>query len=707
MTASNNTYTLREFFLGRSNGNYDDYRKIIIPDMQREYCWPSEINPVDGFDLVSSFVKTLVEMSKESSPVKMGLLYGYESPQFNIQLCDGQQRLTTLYLTIGLLYKSICQETTDKEELATVARSILISDFKENFDDKEPRFQYVIRESTLYFLRDLVENYFLGKNTLEDIPRCEWYFEEYTLDPSIVNINKGLKQIHDIIAPLSISDKEQLLDYIINKLSFLYFDMKDRAHEEEQFVVINTTGKALSFSENLKPVLLGGLTDQLYKGDKTELQFFSDMWEDWEQFFWSKRSDKNASNFVSDNQLEEFFRWVYIIEMSLRDNSPASSETSKYNAAQRAYGSRFNLLDITSDVKSLLLTINSYMKAYKAIVEKGLWVPSEKQPIPFQKALSVPDCFRFIPLLYFVKQFCVDNTRQALRAQRLLWELSKHTNYNEEIATVEMIRAIKVLYDKHAKEADIAMLANEEVYSLIRQSLLPADSIIKLHTYTSCTTEEERMQYEHTIWDIENMSCCEGDLSFFYNEFIDKNVSHPLPLSYYQRLLDVLSQTANKPNTLFRRSLLTKGDYYENLSYSRRLDLYTYSFAKDAAYFKSVFRKQTKEESRNIIMPFLKNMYDSEFNPKTFMENCINEYCGQEHDVDEDKWKCLLHLLIIDPSLFDYAHKGVVCYNDSREGQPIARVFEQETLSQGRERTVVQLGNYHKDEPKIETNNNE
>lgn len=438
MTASNNTYTLREFFLGRSNGNYDDYRKIIIPDMQREYCWPSEINPVDGFDLVSSFVKTLVEMSKESSPVKMGLLYGYESPQFNIQLCDGQQRLTTLYLTIGLLYKSICQETTDKEELATVARSILISDFKENFDDKEPRFQYAIRESTLYFLRDLVENYFLGKNTLEDIPRCEWYFEEYTLDPSIVNINKGLKQIHDIIAPLSISDKEQLLDYIINKLSFLYFDMKDRAHGEEQFVVINTTGKALSFSENLKPVLLGGLTDQLYKGDKTELQFFSDMWEDWEQFFWSKRPDKNASNFVSDNQLEEFFRWVYIIEMSLRDNSPASSETSKYNAAQRAYGSRFNLLDITSDVKSLLLTINSYMKAYKAIVEKGLWVPSEKQPIPFQKALSVPDCFRFIPLLYFVKQFCVDNTRQALRAQRLLWELSKHTNYNEEIATVEM-----------------------------------------------------------------------------------------------------------------------------------------------------------------------------------------------------------------------------------------------------------------------------
>ena len=707
MTALNNTYTLKEFFLGRSDANEEDYRKIIIPDMQRDYCWPSEINPIDGIDLVSSFVKTLVEMSKKSSPVKMGLLYGYESPQFNIQLCDGQQRLTTLYLTIGLLYKSISQEVTHTKELTAVARNILISDFEANYDDKEPRFQYAIRESTLYFLRDLVDNYFLGTTTLDEITHSEWYFEEYAQDPSIVNVNKGLKQIYGIVNPLSYNEKEGLLDYIINKLSFLYFDMKDRAHGEEQFVVINTTGKALSFSENLKPVFMGELTDQLYEGNKSELQFFSDMWEDWEQFFWSYRPDKKSNCFVADNQLEEFFRWVYIIEMSLRDNTPASSEKSNYNMAQKAYSSRFNLLEITSDVKTLLLIINSYMMAYKTIVEKGLWVSSEKQPIPFQKALSVADCFRFIPLLYFVKQFCVDNTRQALRAQRLLWELSKHTNYSEEIATVEMIRAIKVLYDKHAKEADIAMLANEEVYSLTRQSLLPADSIIKLHTYTSCTTEEERMQYEQTIWDIENMSCCEGDLSFFYNEFIDKNVPHPLPLSYYQRLQNVLNQTANKPNTLFRRSLLTRGDYYENLSYSRRLDLYTYSFAKDAAYFKSVFRKQTKEESRNIIMPFLKNMYASEFDPKTFMENCINEYCGQEHDVDEDKWKCLLHLLIVDPSLFDYAHKGVVCYNDSKEDQPIARVFEQETLSQGCERTVVQLGNYHKNEPKIETNNNE
>lgn len=705
MTALNNTYTLKEFFLGRSDANEEDYRKIIIPDMQREYCWPSEINPIDGIDLVSSFVKTLVEMSRKSSPVKMGLLYGYESPQFNIQLCDGQQRLTTLYLTIGLLYKSISQEVTHTKELTAVARNILISDFEANYDDKEPRFQYAIRETTLYYLRDLVDNYFLGTTALDEITHSEWYFEEYAQDPSIVNVNKGLKQIYDIVNPLSSYEKEGLLDYIINKLSFLYFDMKDRAHGEEQFVVINTTGKALSFSENLKPVFLGGLTDQLYEGNKSELQFFSDMWEDWEQFFWSYRPDKMSNCFVADNQLEEFFRWVYIIEMSLRDNTPASSEKSNYNMAQKAYNSRFNLLEITSDVKTLLLIINSYMMAYKTIVEKGLWVSSEKQAIPFQKALSVADCFRFIPLLYFVKQFCVNDTRQALRTQRLLWELSKHTNNREEIATVEMIRAMKVLYDKHAKEGDIAMLANEEVYSSIRQSLLPADTIIKLQTYTSCTTEEERMLYENTIWDIENMNCCEGDLSFFYNEIIDKNAPHPLPLSYYQRLLDVLSCTANNPNTLFRRSLLTRGDYYENLSYSRRLDLYTYSFAKDAAYFKSVFRKQTKEESRNIIMPFMKNMYDSEFDPKTFMENCINEYCELEHDFDGDKWKCLLHLLIIEPSLFDYAHKGVVCYNDSKEGQPIARVFEQETLSQGRERIVVQLGNYHKDEPKIETNN--
>lgn len=700
MTALNNTYTLKEFFLGRSNSNEEDYRKIIIPDMQREYCWPSEVNPIDNIDLVTSFIKTLIEMSRKNSPVKMGLLYGYESPQFNIQLCDGQQRLTTLYLTIGLLYKLICQDIADnnKKGIIDVARNILISDFEANHDDKEPRFQYSIRESTLFFLRDLVDNFFLGTTTLDEIVKSEWYFEEYTQDPSIVNINNGIKKIYGIINLMPVSDKEHLLDYIINKLSFLYFDMKDRTHGEEQFVVINTTGMALSFSENLKPVLLGGLTDNIYTDGKSELQYFSDMWEGWEHFFWKNRFDKNSNSFVADNQLKEFFRWVYIIEMSLRDEVPASSESIKYNAAQKAYGSHFNLLDISSDVKILLQTIDDYMEAYKVIVEKGLWISNEKQPIPFEKTFSITDCFRFIPLLYFVKQFNASDSRQVLRIQRLLWELSKHTNYSVEIATVEIIRAIKVLFDKHANEADIAMLVNDDVYPFIRQSILPSDSIIKLKTYILCDSEE-RVNYENTIWDIENMSCCEGDISFFYNEFLDNNVSCPIPLHCYQRLLDVLNKTANNPNSLFRRSMLTRGDYHEGLSYSKRLNLYTYSFAKDAGYFKSVFRKQTKEESRNIIISFLKDIYNDTIEPNIFMENCIKHYKDNPHDIKEDDyWKRLLDLLITKPSLFDYAQKGVVCYNDYKEGQPIARVFQQETLSQGGERTVEQLGIYYKNE---------
>ena len=45
-------------------------------------------------------------------------------------------------------------------------------------------------------------------------------------------------------------------DWLLNKVTFLYFDMENRKNGEETFVVINTTGEALSSTQNLKPLVL-------------------------------------------------------------------------------------------------------------------------------------------------------------------------------------------------------------------------------------------------------------------------------------------------------------------------------------------------------------------------------------------------------------------------------------------------------------------
>ena len=76
--------------------------KIIIPDLQRDYCWGTTLSD-NGVSLAKQFTLDLLEQYESSSKdLSIGLLYGYEVPLGHLQLCDGQQRITTLYLILGL-----------------------------------------------------------------------------------------------------------------------------------------------------------------------------------------------------------------------------------------------------------------------------------------------------------------------------------------------------------------------------------------------------------------------------------------------------------------------------------------------------------------------------------------------------------------------------------------------------------------------------
>lgn len=140
MKNSGEKYNLQTLFTGEDN------EKIIIPDLQRDYCWGTTGTLVDDF--IASLIEHFKHHPKEN--LLMGLIYGYyEDERPYLQLCDGQQRLTTLYVLIGL----ICRLTGENK-----FRNLLISKFELEEDDKEPRLLYAIRNSSLYFMSDLVCN---------------------------------------------------------------------------------------------------------------------------------------------------------------------------------------------------------------------------------------------------------------------------------------------------------------------------------------------------------------------------------------------------------------------------------------------------------------------------------------------------------------------------------------------------------------------
>lgn len=290
---SGKEYFLKDFFSGDT--------KIVIPDLQRDYCWGD--NAYTGKDnnpqeLVSGFLKNIIELfeTDEESSVTLGLVYGYEQPCNHIQICDGQQRLTTLFLLLGVLNMK-CKEHK-------VFDNYIISE-QEMKDDYEPHLLYAIRESTLYFLSDLSLHLFINRELdVNEIKKSNWYFCEYDQDASIQSMISAVKIISRILDSYNEINYQKLGNYVLNKLRVLYYDMGNRSRGEETYVVINTTGEPLSATENIKPILLGNpsLSEE-------QRRKYSDQWEEREEWFWQHRGiDK-----TSDNGMYIFLTWYWQI----------------------------------------------------------------------------------------------------------------------------------------------------------------------------------------------------------------------------------------------------------------------------------------------------------------------------------------------------------------------------------------------------------
>lgn len=287
---SGHTYNLKELFTNGENC------KIVIPDLQRDYCWG------DTGTLVLDFVENIKRhCDEQSGELMMGLLYGYyEEARTYLQLCDGQQRITTLFLLMGLINRKCGGKPF---------REILISDFELNEDDGEPNLLYGIRDSSLYFLSDLVCKFFVLAEDKEKkeadavsdfIRNLDWWFLSYDNDPTIKSILNALDTI-DRILPANEGELILLGEYIATKLQFVFLDMGNRQRGEETFVIINTTGEPLTATENLKPLIVTKNATALWEKN-------SQQWEDIDNWFWRNR-DKVTQE-TSDEGMAEFLRWT-------------------------------------------------------------------------------------------------------------------------------------------------------------------------------------------------------------------------------------------------------------------------------------------------------------------------------------------------------------------------------------------------------------
>ncbi len=614
------SYTFAQIFSG-------EHTKIVIPDLQRDYCWGGNNNLV--IDFVTNFIENGYKKNKAQLP--LGLLYGYEEPELHIQLCDGQQRITTLYLLIGSLNR-YCNNKYQK---------LLISDFEMYNDDKEPYLQYSIRENSLYFLSDLVCNFFLENNcSIDDIQSQSWYFNEYNADPSIKSMLKSLDEIESVISEYPDLDKSSLVDYITNNLSFIYYDMGSRASGEETFVIINTTGEPLSATENLKPKYVTKYPESIQ------------LWESWENWFWKNR-DK-STNDTADSGLLEFFRWVIMLECK---DHKSIKETQALLVKYEEKG-RFNF-DLVLSIAPAV--INSYLEIVKSLFSTIF--PNNKTWLSPDGINSQIVWFRILPIISYISVFPGATEREVIRVKHLFKNLSQITNVTKDVGEL-VSEAIDIIRNMDCK--DIAQIAKEDV----SKRILTDEEKWKLEIFMSVDNREE---VEDALWHIQYMTDQKCDGKIWRGEIMPilkwSEINGVFDFErfkiYNETFFNVFTGKCGSDIDIARRALLTRGlkDYPRHFSSKTNR-----SFGWQYADWKTLIFENQEEFG----------LFLSELISKESINQGLNEMI--DNYSENRKWAEFVHI----PELIEFCHKKNIQWWGDKQGW----VLVQESYTSGKHASV-------------------
>lgn len=626
-------YTLKSFL---TDHNLD---QIIIPEIQRDYVWQeenvtkllisifenskrqSEISQgttEEELNAMNPALKEIVmrELEKNKNYCNVGFIYAYFDPGLagRFMLIDGQQRMTTFFLIL------LCLSAKENKQ----------DQFKRSYlKDGFLKFDYKVREASHDFILNFVEHILSG-NDITSVTDQYWYFSEYRQDVTIQSVFNNYKVINDFVAKNDLS-----LQYVEDYIEFWYFDTNKSKQGEELYIYMNSRGESVSASENIKATLLKGLSDQ----DKHD---WGSKWEKWQNLFWKYRKD----NINADRGLEEFLRWIKIIELTKVD--------SKKSIDKKAETIRDVKEKSRISVEGLSLSaIESYFNALTAVLNCKDEV---KLNIDWLiGSFAAIDYLKFLPTLMYAEKYPGCSKEDIKRFARFFFNISRFTalskNPFESLAST--IGLTKQFLDANYSDvADLIELKDKNSF----ENILTSEEISKLTIYKK-SQADLRKQIETAFWTAEDFKFCDGRVWFIWY-CMDYDPSSQTfdtqKLSDFVYCFSNFKLLFDSPNDILRRALLTKGDYSTHDGRTATLEGDRYSFLKEDWRWKhqlaskgriepyklllidfGLIKKQNSNLSKDeilkqIISTFLTTATEKNWIYYFVKESCILTYCGQK-----------------------------------------------------------------------------
>lgn len=269
---------------------------IVIPTIQRDYAQGRKNDPKIA-QIRKTFLQALVQSLTENQELELDFVYGSLNHK-TLELLDGQQRLTTLFLLHCYL---VHKNKLNIKEIDVVKERL-------------QKFSYQTRTSSKLFISQLVaklvEMEWSGKPSMT-IENEAWFLAVWRKDPTIISILTMLDELDSLLASKTADELNKLWVNLSNQsvLNFYLLPMDEFSLTDELYIKMNARGVQLTEFENFKAWLQGFLE---HKIDTSKANaFFQSIDTTWTDLIWTMSKDWGKS---FDASFIHFFKICLLCE---------------------------------------------------------------------------------------------------------------------------------------------------------------------------------------------------------------------------------------------------------------------------------------------------------------------------------------------------------------------------------------------------------
>ena len=472
----NERYTFIDIYKKELDLNKDTKVKIsqvVIPKIQRPYAQ----GRLDG---VCTYVRNtlLNEMFanfKTDEVFDFNFIYGIVRPsndEYVMELLDGQQRMTTLFLVYWYIAN---RELTESDDTDKEVRDAL------------NRFVYETRSTSTVFCHKLASYRIdLSEQAPSKVIRqAKWYFKSFDRDSTITAMITMLDAIHERY-------NKQESNNLFPKLGNIQFYVKSLGFfnlSEELYIKMNARGLQLSPFENFKADLTNFISDKdyepfkqlvpLYRKDSSEqvefhFNFSVKLDAKWIDIFWKKGYENFDASYMSF--FSRFFACKYIIStkdiVNDRDMRQDATLRKMYTEAEnRTEANEYlgfqEFEQILNNHPEYVLTLDKvldnfyeydYKDAHKNIYK--MMVPSWEKQSPddgddfysnISSKMTHTKLIVFGAVIEFIEAFEKFDVETFKQWMRIVWNVIENTNIDSLTPVSSLIRKFSAVIHSIAR----------------------------------------------------------------------------------------------------------------------------------------------------------------------------------------------------------------------------------------------------------------